>query len=193
MVGLAEGRARAADVRGIERLVGAIHARDRELGGRRPDALNALLETVEAELDVARRLRLERDRWAIRVPELRKYHASVAAPLERLAGLKPALEDIKALAGSGPWALGTVQRVAAQVLKTVGALVPPEEFAAAHALLLSAAQMADSAAKIRREAALTGSMGRAWDASSAAAGAMMLGARARAEIQALLRQPQLQR
>ncbi len=34
-------------------------------------------------------------------------------------------------------------------------------------------------------------MTRAWDASSAAAGALMLGARARADIQALLRPPQL--
>ena len=41
---------------------------------------------------------------------------------------------------------------------------------------LSAAQLADSAATIRREAALTGDMARAWNASSAAAGALMLSA-----------------
>jgi hypothetical protein len=34
-------------------------------------------------------------------------------------------------------------------------------------------------------------MTRAWDASSAAAGALMLGARARTDIQSLLKPPQL--
>jgi hypothetical protein len=193
MLGLAAARARAADVRGIERLVADVHSRDRELGLKRPEAVGALLDSMQAELDAARRLRLERDRWEMRVADFRRYHASVSAPMKRLDELKPALEDIKALAGSGPWALASIQRVSAQVLKAVSAVPAPEEFQGAHALLMSAAQMADSAAKIRREAALTGSMARAWDASAAAAGAMMLGERAQTEIQDMLRLPQLER
>ena len=190
---VASARARAADVRGIERLVGEIHLRDQSLGRKRPEAVVALLDSLQAELDAARRLRLARDRWQMRLEEFRRYHASVNTSIERLERLTPALEDIKALAGSGPWALGTIQRVASQVLKTVAAVQPPEEFQSAHALLISAAQMADNAAKIRREAALNSSMPRAWDASAAAAGAMMLGTRARTEIQELLKLPQLQR
>lgn len=193
MLRLATERARSADVRGLERLVADIHERDQALGSKRPDAVTALLGSLEVELDAARRLRLARDRWALRVDDFRRYEASVTSPIQRLDGLKPALEDIKSLAGSGPWALGSIQRVSAQVLKAVAAIPPPEEFQSVHALLLSAAQMADSAAVIRREAALTGSMSRAWDASAAAAGALMLGARARAEIRELLRLPQLQR
>jgi hypothetical protein len=185
--------ARAADVRGIERLLNDARERDRLLGSQRPDAMAALVGAVDAELNAARELRLVRDRWELRISEFRKYHASVTSPLQRLTGLSAALEDIKALAGSGPWALDTVQRVAAQVLKSATAIVPPEEFQSAHALLMSAAQMADSAAKIRREAALTGSLPRAWDASAAAAGALMLGSRARTEMQELLRFPQLKR
>ena len=69
--------------------------------------------------------------------------------------------------------------------------MPPEELAAAHALLMSAVQLANSAASIRREATIAGDMTRAWDASSAAAGALMLGAKARTDIQSLLRLPQL--
>jgi hypothetical protein len=192
-LGLAAARARAADVRGIERLVADVRDRDGELGYQRPEAVSALLDSIQSELDAARRLRLERDRWALRLADLRRYHASVTVPINRLDGLKPALEDIKALAGSGPWALAAIQRVAAQVLKSVSAIPPPTEFQSVHALLMSAAQMADSAAKIRREAALTGSMARAWDASAAAAGAMMLGDRARTEIRDMLRVPQLER
>ena len=76
-------------------------------------------------------------------------------------------------------------------LALAAAIVPPEETAAAHALLVSATQLAGNAAQIRREATLAGDMTRAWDASSAAAGALMLGAKARTDIQTSLRLPQL--
>jgi len=51
--------------------------------------------------------------------------------------------------------------------------------------------LAGQAAQVRRAATLAGDMARAWDASSAAAGALMLGSRARTDIQTLLRPPQL--
>jgi hypothetical protein len=191
ILGLATLRARAADVRGLQRLLTELRERDRALGAKRPDAVNALLESVEVKLDAARRLRLAREGWSIRLPELLKYRVSVTPNLERLDRQKPALEDIKSLAGSAPETLAVIQRTAAEVLKTASEITPPDELRGAHALLVSAAQMADSAARIRREAALTGDIARAWDASAAAAGALMLVARARTEIQELFRFPQL--
>jgi hypothetical protein len=71
------------------------------------------------------------------------------------------------------------------------AIAPPDELAPAHALLISAVQLAGTAAQIRRAATMAGDMTRAWDASSAAAGALMLGARARADMQIQLRPPQI--
>jgi len=112
-------------------------------------------------------------------------------PFDRLERLKTPLEDIKALAGSSPDALGAILRGASAASKALAAVVPPDEFRTVHALLVSAAQLADSAAQIRREAALTGNIQRAWDASSAAAGALMLEARARSEFRSLFRLPQL--
>jgi hypothetical protein len=193
ILGLADSRSRNADVRGLHRLLAEIQDRDGRLGARRPEAVNALVQTVEAKLDAARALQLARDRWALRQDDFTKYRDSVATPIERFNRLKPALEDIKALAGSSPWTLGAIQRGTTQVMTSMSEILPPDEFQAAHALLVSAVQMADSAAKIRREAALTGSISRAWDASAAAAGALMLGANARSEIQSLLRFPQLPR
>jgi hypothetical protein len=111
--------------------------------------------------------------------------------MDLFAGLKAPLEDIKELAGSPPGSLAMLQRSAARIATLVAAVVPPEEVTAAHALLLSAVQLAGNAAQIRREAALAGDMARAWDASSAAAGALMLGAKARTDILAALRLPQL--
>ena len=103
--------------------------------------------------------------------------------MDLFSELQPPLESIKSLAGSPPPTLAFIQRRVARILKLVSGIVPPEEVAAAHALLVSAVQLAGNAAEIRREAVLAGDMTRAWDASSAAAGALMLAARARADIQ----------
>ena len=166
---------------------------DKVLGATRPDAVASIVAAVEEQLDGARRLRLERDRWALREPELRAYRTSIAGSLSRFQEIIPLLGDIKALAGTGPDAIRAILRGAAQIQQVMAAIVPPVEMQDVHSLLRSAAQLADSAAKIRREAALTTNMARAWDASSAAAGALMLVSRARTDMQAALRPPQLAR
>ena len=122
MLGLASLRAREADVRGLQRLLTELHDRDQALGGKRPDAVKALVESVEAKLDAARRLRLAREGWSIRLPDLLRYRVSVTPPLERLDRLKPALEDIRSLAGSEPGTLSNTLRPAAR--RTVSVLLP---------------------------------------------------------------------
>jgi hypothetical protein len=191
IIGAATRRARLGDVRGVERLFVRIEERDALLGRSRPDAVNALIAAVQERLDAARRLQLARDRWALRAPMFSKYQVDIQTPIDLLAALKPALEDIKALAGSTPRSLSGIEQAVSQIVKLAATIAPPAEFVAAHALLVSAAQLAGNAAKIRREAVLAGDMARAWDASSAAAGALMLGARAKQDIQDLLRPPQL--
>jgi hypothetical protein len=191
MMRLADLRARSADVRGVERVMVRIHLRDSALGGARPEAVNALIAAVEEKLDAARRLRLARDHWELRAPAFAEYRAAIASPMELFAQLRPALQNIKSLTGSSPSALAAVDRLVAQIVEVASAISPPDEVSAAHAVFVSAAHLAANAATIRREAALSNSIERAWDASSAAAGALMLGARARSDIQALLRRPQL--
>jgi hypothetical protein len=188
---LASRRARLADVRGLERLIRAIPQRDAALGAKRPDAVNALVAAVEAKLDAARQLRLARDRFALRAPVLSHYRLAIRTPMALFTQLKPPLEAVKALSGSSPGTLASMQRTVARILRLANAIVPPEEVAAAHALLVSAVQLAGNAAQIRQEATVAGDMSRAWDASSAAAGALMLGAKARTDMQTLLRPPQL--
>jgi hypothetical protein len=191
MMRLTNRRAAQADVRGIERVVTAIHQWDAALGGKRPDAIASLLDAVDAKLDAARRLQLARDRYAMRAPELTRYRIAIRTPMDLFAQLKPSLEAVKALSGSAPVTLNWIQRTVAQILTLATAIAPPDEFAGAHALLISAVQLAGNAAQIRREATLASDMTRAWDASSAAAGALMLGARARSDIQTLLKPPQI--
>lgn len=193
MLRLATARARMADVRGVQRVIGRIRANDRLLGSKRPDAVASMEAAVEAQLEEARRLRLERDRWSLRAPDLRAYRYAVSASLERLQRMTPQLENIKALTGSSPEALGAILRSTAQIKSTLDTVVAPEELREAHAFLTGAVQLAESAATVRREAAITGNMARAWDASSAAAGALMLAGRARDGISLALRPPQLAR
>jgi uncharacterized protein YjiS (DUF1127 family) len=189
MMRLATLRAGNADVRGVERVFTRIQQRDAALGRTRPDAVNALVAAVEEKLDAARRLRLARDRWDLRAPELAAYRVAISRPLDIFAALQPALEDIKALSGSSPFALDRIDRLVAWIVRRASAISPPEELSASHAVFVSAAHLAENAARIRREATLAGSIERAWDASSAAAGALMLGAKSRSDIQELLRRP----
>jgi hypothetical protein len=112
-------------------------------------------------------------------------------PMGLFSQLRPSLEAVKALSGSAPATLNWIQRTVEQILLVAHSVAPPEELTAAHALLISAAQLAGNAAEIRRQATLGSDMTRAWDASSAAAGALMLGARAQSDMQNLMKLPQL--
>jgi len=187
----AEARARLGDVRGINRVLARLRQNDLELGSQRPDVVNAAIAAIEAQLDAARRLRLARDRWAARAPVLRQYRAAMAPSLAILRGIERPLDDIKELSGASQATLTLVRREVARALRLLEQTTPPAEGLAAHALLVSAAHLADSAARIRAEATASGDLARAWDASSAAAGALMLGAKAKSDIQAFLRPPQL--
>jgi hypothetical protein len=191
ILALASARSNAADVRGVERLKRDVEATDLQLGYKRPDMISGLLVSLQAHLDTARTLRLAQDRWELRKADFRVYGNQMTGPLSRLARLQALLDDIKSLVGSSPFALSAIQRGADQATKAFSAIVPPEEFRAVHALFMSAAHLADTAAKIRMEAALTGDLRRAWDASSAAAGALMLEAQARNEFKTLFQPPQL--
>ena len=185
-------RARLADVRGVGRTLQILRQNDLTLGRKRPDAVGGAVAAVEAQLDAARRLRLARDRWALRAPLLREYSEAMTTPLVVLRSLQGPLGDIKELAGSSRASLALVQSQVNRILDLVGPIEPPEECRGGHALLVSAVHLAANAAAIRREATLAGDVTRAWDASSAAAGALMLSARAIMDIKTSLRPPQLQ-
>ena len=68
-------------------------------------------------------------------------------------------------------------------------MVPPVELASAHALIVSAWELADNAFRLRLEAVSANSVDTAQRASSAAAGALMLYQRARADQLAVMEPP----
>jgi predicted regulator of Ras-like GTPase activity (Roadblock/LC7/MglB family) len=189
------GRSKAAvaraDVRGVERAMIGIEKHDVKLGRKRPDRVAAILATVQADLDAARRLRLARDQWAVKAVTYKSYQRSVQAPMDELSLMARGLDDIKRLAGPTAPVLERLTRRAASALRGLGVVVPPTDLAAVHALMVSAAQLAAQAVAVRRDAVTSGAMDRAWQASSAAAGALMLLDRARKDLDSALVPPVL--
>ena len=68
----------------------------------------------------------------------------------------------------------------------------PEYLRATHELLVGAWRFAENATRARFEAIEGANVGAAWEASSAAAGALMMLTRAQDEIRSLLEPPRLQ-
>ncbi len=189
MTALAERHARRADVRSVQWVIGHVLAEDARLGARRPQETTALLAALDLRLDEARRLRLARDAWALRRPALQRYRNAVEPALAQLRRVKGWLEDIRALAGPAPAFLSTLQSRMAVVTRTLERVTPPVEAEGAHSLLATVATMSARAAQTRRNAVQSSDMAVAWDASSAAAGALMLFDSALDEINRLTSPP----
>ena len=180
-----------ADVRAVERAIELATSGDRRLGGQRPDRVAALLATVQADLDAARRLRLARDQWAVKAVTFRSYKQSVAQPVSELTLMQRGLDDIKRLAGPTAPVLRRLADRASTAVRGLGLVVPPSDLAAIHALFVSAAQLAGQAVAVRQHAVESGAIDRAWQASAAAAGALMLLQRAERDLAQALVPPVL--
>jgi hypothetical protein len=184
----AAARARVRDVEAVLLNVGT---EDERLGKRRPAVVQALNASVQAELEAARKLRLLRDRWMLRRSLYREYDRAVASPLLQLVKAQPALDAIKRLEGPPPDVLATWQARLAGGAERLQRTGVPVDLRAAHELLIGAWQFAEKALRARHEAISLGNLSTAWEASSAAAGSLMLLSRAQSEIRALLEPPQL--
>lgn len=187
----ASNRARRADVRAIDGLIRSLLTADARLGHARPNEITALLVAVDAQKTAAQRLRLARDAWSLRAGVLRDYRRQLSVPLDRMARLKRSLEDVRQLAGPGPNAVAQLEERAAVAGRELALVKPPPEFESAHAQLRAACSMAVRAASSRRRAITSGDMQVAWEASSAAAGALMMLERAAEDVKRQIERPQL--
>jgi hypothetical protein len=185
MLGSAATLGARADVQGLQSLIARALKADAALGRKRPGEMAALLAALDARLDEARRLRLARDAWALRVEVIKAYQERIAAPLDRLAQFRKWLESIRDLAGPEPKFLRPLDdRARVAHLELMG-VTPPAEAQAVHGLLSAALHMTRQAATLRTAAISSSDMKVAWDASAAAAGALTLAERAVDELQRL--------
>jgi hypothetical protein len=179
------------DVRGVEQAMSTLQSRDRALGEKRPDQVAGLLAMLQDRLDAARRLRLIRDQWARKSDAIRAYRSAVAGPIDRLVRLRSQLEDVKALAGPEVDILPELALRFERVARQLVGITPPPDMVSAHATLRSSAELGQQAMRTRERAAMQADVAAAWDASSAAAGSILMLAQARQQIDDLSRPPEL--
>lgn len=163
-----------ADVRSLDALIHGVLDEDRRLQHARPGTIAGLLATLDFRIDEARRLRLARDAWALRRAIVRDYWASIREPLDRLLGLRAWLTDVRQLAGPAPASVRRLADHAKRATEELRHVQPAAEVAAVHATFSAAAALASRASAARLDAVRSGSMDTAWQASSAAAGSLLL-------------------
>jgi hypothetical protein len=191
VIHVASAAAERADVVKIEELLRDVRRRDAQLGYRRPAEINGLFVALQVRLDMARGLRLARDRWLLRRPAVLAYESAIKTGIDDFSRSRSPLDAIRRLAGPDTSVLTGLAARLATAIRRFEAINPPEELSAAHALLVSAARLAANAVDVRREAVRSGDIAVAWDASAAAAGAMMLFTKARGDMDSVSQYPQV--
>ena len=162
------------------------------MGGQRPEMVQSMNTAVQSQLFAARRLRLQRDQWLLRQTAYREYQRSVGASLLLLVKNQNSLEAIRTLEGPPPDRLLALRQQLSGGAARLERLRTPEYLQSTHELLIGAWRFAENATRARYEAIEKANAAAAWEASSAAAGALMMLGRAQAEIRALLEPPRLQ-
>jgi hypothetical protein len=181
-----------AGISDLERLASRIPKEDAKLGNQRPEMVDALTTAVQSQLFAARRLRLQRDQWLLRQSAYREYQRSVGSSLLLLVKNQNSLEAIRGLEGPPPDRLLALRQQLSGGAARLERLRTPDYLRTTHELLVGAWRFAENAARARYEAIEKANADAAWEASSAAAGALMMLGRAQAEIRALLEPPRLQ-
>ena len=184
----AAGQARIADVAHV---LNRIPTEDERLGRRRPEVIQALHASVQAQLNAAQHLRLLRDQWTIRQALYRDYRRVIGTQLLQLVKAQPALEAVRRLEGPAPRMLVTLRGRLTGGAERLQRVQVPADLKAAHEMLTTSWRFAETAVNSRYSAVQSGQVATAWEASSAAAGALMFLSRAQQELRTLLEPPRL--
>jgi hypothetical protein len=189
LVRAADRYARDANVAAMRSLQQRALAEDERLGRQRPREMAALLASLDSKLDAARRLRLARDQWAARLEVLKEFEAALAEPAAMLRACRTRLEAVRQLDSTPRRSLVWLEGQTSMVTRLLAAVKPPAGGETVYGLFISATQLATRAVTSRQQAVSTGEMQPAWEAASAAAGALMMIERATTELQKLSTAP----
>jgi hypothetical protein len=192
LLAAATSAAAQARVSDVQKTLAQVAKEDAKLGGRRPEMMQALTISLQAQLASAQRLRLLRDQWQIRRTDYRDYQRSIGAQLLQLVKMQPSLDAIRRLDGPPPTTLVALRSRLDGGADRLQRLRVPDELRATHDLLVSAWRFAETAVDTRYHAVSSGDVTTAWQASSSAAGALLMVAKVQKDIRALLEPPRLQ-
>jgi len=119
----------------------------------------------------------------------RKYRRSTNSAFKVFGDAVSALEQVKSMSGPPVNTIAPLTKRLTAAGKGFKKISPPDELAAGHSLIASAWELADNALRLRVEAVSANNVDTAQRASSAAAGALLLYQRARADQLAVMEPP----
>jgi hypothetical protein len=181
-----------ANVSRVESALAGLDREDEKLGRQRPEVMAALRAAVQANLDAARDLRLRRDQWTLRQRAFQDYQRQLGTQILALIKAQPSLEAIRRLDGPKHKTLVSLQSRLRGGAERMERLSVAEDMRTTHGLLVGAWSFAENAVRQRLDAVSGGNMARAWEASSAAAGAIMMFSRAQDSVRQMLEPPKVQ-
>ena len=183
--------AQRADGPAIERIVARVPQEDKKLGQKRSQMVEALNTSLQAKLADSRRLRLLRDQWALRRDTYRQHQRSVGSSLMLLVKSTASLRAIRTLDGPSPEQLLTLRSQLSGGADRLERMRTPVSTRGAREIGRRLALCRERRAR-RFEAISRADSTAAWEASSSAAGALMMLARVQQDLTTLLAPPRLQ-
>jgi hypothetical protein len=173
----------------LEKLREKVKAEDQRLGGQRAGDVAALLATIDLQAATAIEAREKRKQWEKREPAFRRYRRATNGSFNAFKDATASLEQVKDMSGPPVNGINGVTARLARAGRSLDKVAAPDELAAAHELIKSAWGLAANAFKLRVESVSANDVDLAQRASSAAAGALMLYNRARADQLAAMEPP----
>lgn len=177
------------DVKDLEQLREKVQKQDARLGKKQPGNIEALIATLDMQIDATRRVKVAREHWSKRAPLYRRYRRAMNSSFSMFKSATSPLEQVRAMSGPMSDEITPLSKRLASAERKIAKVVPPEELAASHALIRSAWELAQNAFLLRMQATSGNSLSGGQQASSAASGALMLYQKARADQQAVMEQP----
>jgi hypothetical protein len=139
----------------------------------------------ESQAATARQLKLDQAMRRSRDDAYRAYRTSIDAALKQWASVSRTAVAIRAMSGPAIRDLPKVEARLAAVWDVMTALAPPDDLRAAHDMLMSAVRLLQTAIATHRAAVAGADPAVARDASAAAAGALLLYAKASDDLNTL--------
>jgi hypothetical protein len=173
----------------IERLRDRVIKEDIRLGRHQPGDIDALVSTLTMQIDSANQVKAAQQQWEKRAPIYRKYRRSMNGAFSTFKKALVSLDQVKSMSGPPAIDIGLILDKLAKAEKAIAKVTPPEELAASHALVRSSWELAQNALRLRQQSVAANSLIGQQQASSAAAGALMLYQKARTDLTAQMEKP----
>jgi len=188
----ADAARKKGDVAGIEAAITTLAARDQELGARRAPMVAALSTELNAMLEATRTYRARVDRYLKVRGTLLAYERQVRPTMSGFDGLLPILASVRDTRYTSYERLVVASARLASLQAALVGVEAPEDLVDVHASLASAIQMAAHAVERRKRGISTANSTYDTEASTAAAGALMLAQLAREQLVVRLYPPKIQ-